>query len=256
MFKTMVLLALCACSVTAYSRLADCGAQSSSDSSASVSARKVDVKSVVKVLIAKDTPGYLIAYEYDFPERGSVYIAHLGTVPAKGSFRYVSTEKLLEFRDGPDGEILVSVPLLETVIVAAKPPLMRMPDEKQFPDASLTVNWDSRWSLQERANAVLGKYFRYDPRNDKGTVYLRTTFTPLQLKGLPDGVTAQMAVLLSFPGEPQTSKYSFRIQELIMEGRTHSDEFRPTSNPSIIDSANLFVNNLIAEMKALEDGKP
>jgi hypothetical protein len=257
MRRRAIFAVICVCAVAVSIGFAQGTGQSSSSSSKSVAlAGKVDVKSVVKIFIAKDTPGYSIVYDYEFPQRSSVFVEHLGTVPAKGSFRYISTDKQLEFRDGPGGDVLATVPLQETVIVAAKPPLMEVPDESQFPAAFRELIWDSSNSLHERANTVLGKFFRYDPRNDKGVVYLRTTFTPLPLGSVPDGVTAQVALLLSFIDRPEAGKYSFRIQSLVREGRTHSDEFRPTSNPAVIRSADLFVNTLIAEMKALEENKP
>lgn len=53
-------------------------AQRQSDNSGSaqkdVPAGKVDVKNVVKIFVAPDTPGYLVAYDYYFPQRTSVYI--------------------------------------------------------------------------------------------------------------------------------------------------------------------------------------
>jgi hypothetical protein len=219
-------------------------------------AGKIDIKSVVKVLTGKDTLGYSIAYEYEFPQRASVYIEHLGTVPAKGHFRYISMDKQLEFREGPKGNTLATVPLQETIIVAAKPPLMEMPDESEFPEALQEPTWDSPNPLHERANEVLGKYFHYHPRSDKGVVYLRTTFTPLPLIGVRQGVTAKLALLLVFPDHPEPGKYSFSVKSLVREGRTHSDEFRPTTDTAVMGSANLFVSKLVAEMKAPEANKP
>lgn len=216
----------------------------------------VNVKSVVKVYLAKDTPGYSIAYDYDFPGRSSVYIKGLGIVPPKGSFRYLSPDTQLEFRDGPSGEVLTSVPLKETVVVAANPPLLGVPDETAFPAEFQSFIWDSPKSFQERANTVLAKTFRYQPRQNKELTLLKTTFTPLTLKGAPAGVRAQIALLLSFPYDPQTGRYSFHVQSLVMEGRTHSDEFRPTSDPLILHSVDSFLNNIIEEMKTGENTKP
>lgn len=178
---------------------------------------------------------------------------HFGTVPGKGSFGYISTDSQLEFRDRPGGNLLANVPLEETVVLAAKPPLMELPDESQFKGGVWEPTWDSPSSLHERANAVLGKYFRYEPRSDKGVVYLRTTFTPLHLTGVREGVIAKLALLLVFPDQPESDKYPFSIKSLVKEGRSHSDEYRDTSNPAIAEAAKQFVANLVADMKA---GKP
>ena len=215
---------------------------------------KVDVKSVVKVFLAKDTPGYLIVYDYDFPKRDWVYIKGLGTVPAKGSFRYLTTDKQIEVRDKPAGKTLASVPLQETVIVAAKPPLLSTPQLEDFPRDSQSFNWDSPKTLQERAQTVLNTYFHLVPNDEceKDVAHIRTTFTPLDTKDMPTGVTAQIALLLSFPCSPKTSKYAFQIQSRVMEGRTHSDIFRPTSDPTVVHLADTFVKGLVTAMKTGE----
>jgi hypothetical protein len=112
--------------------------------------------------------------------------------------------------------------------------------------------------LQERAEAVLNKYFHYSPNPEcrKEVAELTTTFTPLELKNVGPGVRARVALLISYPCSPQGGKYSFQIKSLVMEGRTHSDDFRSTSDPAIVRSADSFVQLLIAEMKVGENGKP
>jgi len=219
---------------------------------------KVNLRSVVKVFLANDTPGYSIAYEYDFPQRRSVYIKGFGTVPAKGSFRYLTPDTQLEFRDSPAGQVLARVPLQQTIIVAAKPPLLPTPEVKDFPDDSQMFVWESPKTLQERADTVLNKYFHLAPNSDceKGTVFLRTTYTPLELKNSPVGVTAQVALLLSFPCDPASGKYFFQVKSRVMEGRTHSDEFRPTRDPDLVRAADSLIQSLVAEMKVRENGNP
>jgi hypothetical protein len=233
-------------------------AQSNADSKlhsrSLAAAGKVDVKSVSKVLLAKDTPGYSIVYEYDFSERDWVYIKGLGIVPAKGSLRYLTMDKQIEVRDKPAGELLASVPLQETVIVAARPPLLPTPQLEDFSRDSQTFNWDSPKTLQERAQTVLNKYFHLVPSDEceKGVARMRTTFTPLESKDVPTGVTAQIALLLSFPCSPKTGKYTFQIQSRVMEGRTHSEVFRHTSDPTIVHLADTFVQSVVMAMKTGE----
>jgi len=221
-------------------------------------AGQVDVRTVVKVFLAKDTPGYSIAYEYNFPQRQSVYIKGFGTVPAKGGFRYLTSDTQLEFRDSPEGKVLARVPLQQTVIVAAKPPLLPLPQFADFPEDSQTFSWDSPQTWQERADAVLNEYFHFAPNSDceKGMTYLRTTYTPLELKDAPAGVTAQVALLFSLPCNADAGKYSFQVKSRVMEGRTHSDEFRPTRDPDIVRAADSFVQSLVAAMKVQENGNP
>jgi hypothetical protein len=220
-------------------------------------ASKVDVRTVVKVFLAKDTPGYSIAYEYNFPQRRSVYIKGFGTVPAKGGFRYLTADTQLEFRESPEGKVLARVPLEQTVVVAAKPPLLPIPQVADFPEDSQMFDWESSQSLQKRADLVLNKYFHFAPNSDceKGMTYVRTTYTPLELKNVPAGVTAQVALLFSLPCNTDAGKYTFQVKSRVMEGRTHSDDFRPTKDPDIVRAADNFVQNVIAEMMAQESGK-
>lgn len=162
----------------------------------------VNVVSVVKVLTAKDTPAWAVAYEYDFPGRAAVRIAGLGTVPPKGSFRHLSNRADIEFSDAGTGAVLVKKPLAPTAVVAAKPPLNELPREEQFPAAFRTFPWKHPSSLQEAANTVLARYFRYLPNESNDTVFLTTTFAPLQAQSLPSGVLGRLALRFSFPHDP------------------------------------------------------
>jgi len=215
----------------------------------------VEVKSVVKVFIAKNAAVFLLDYDYDFPEQSTVHIDGLGTVPAKGAFRYFSSLKTLVFRDDRTQNILAEVPLKETVVVAAKPPLNEVPSQAEFPPAFQSFVWEGASSFPAIANAVLGKYFHYLPQEANGQTFFATTFTPLALHDVPSGVLGQVALLLSFPYDRLTRKYSFHVQCIVREGRSHSDEFRPTSNYSILQSADSFVADLVKEMKAAGENK-
>jgi len=104
---------------------------SASASASGIAPGKVAVGSFVGVFIGKGAPAHSIAYEYEFPGRAFVHVNGLGTVPGRGSYRYLTLEKTLEFRDPATGEVLRQVPLVETVIVAAKPPLTEV--ATQFP---------------------------------------------------------------------------------------------------------------------------
>jgi hypothetical protein len=211
----------------------------------------VQVDSVSKVFIAKDSPAYLISYNYAFGYYSTVYLQGLGAVPAKGSFVHLVKDLQLDFRDSLDGPRIVTVPLQPTVIVAAKPPLNEVPGENQFPSSYRSFTWGLPISLQERANVVLGHYFHYLPHENDKLTYLATTYTPLSInKKLSDsGVLAQVALLLSFPYDPETGKYSFHVQSLVKEGRALSDTFQSTNNPDIVRAADGFVDKLVAEMK-------
>ncbi len=224
-------------------------------SASTVAASKsVKVDTVSKILISKDNPAYLISYSYDFGSRPDVYIKGIGTVAPKGEYHYISQKQELEFRDPANDSVLARVPLVETTIVADTPPMNEVPSENQFPADYRAFTWELGTSLQERANSVLGQYFNYLPHEHGKVTFLATTYTPLTLerKLSTKGVTALIALLVSFPFDPTTGKYSFHIQSLVKEGRALTDITKPTSDPEILNTAKLFVDTLVSQMKTGE----
>jgi hypothetical protein len=216
----------------------------------------VDIRSAVKVFVATETPALRVAYRYDFRDRQTVYINGLGVVPAHGEFEYLTREPSLQVRDAPNGALLAQVPLKETIIVASRPPLNRVPVEKDFPPNFRSVAWNSSLPLQALLNVVLRKYFSYMPRDDGKVSYVATTFTPLQVDRLPQGSTAQIALLFSFPHDAAAAEYWFRVHSLVEEGRALSDETRPTSNQNIEEAGRKFVDQLINEIKEATQNRP
>ena len=91
------------------------------------------LESITKVFIAKNSPAYLVTYSYDFEKLRRVYVRGLGVVSGKGRYQYLSTSQELEFRDPTTDAVLERVPIRETAVVAAKPPLNEVPTENQFP---------------------------------------------------------------------------------------------------------------------------
>ncbi len=216
----------------------------------------IHVQSAVKVMVARDTPALRVSYQYDFPNRQTVCINGLGVVPAHGEFEYLTREASLQVRDAPNGAILAETPLKETVIVAARPPLNRVPAEKDFPADFRSDTWSSSAPLQDRLNVVLRKYFSYMPSDDSKVSYLATTFTPLQVDKLPAGSTAQVPLLISFPHDATPGKYWFRVHSLVEEGRLLSDQTRPTSNENIQKAAAKFVDQLMNEIREEARSRP
>lgn len=212
---------------------------------------RAKIVSAAKVLIAKNSPAYLVSFSYDFDKLPTIYIKGFGVVSSKGTYQYISTEKELQFCDPTTGAVLERLPIEETTVVAAKPPLNEIPGDNEFSSGIHSYTWEVPVSLQERANAVLAKYFIYSPHENNKLTYLATTYTPLPLnkKLADDGVLAELALLLSFPYDPASGKYSFHVQYLTKEGRALSDELRQTDNPEILQAANNFVDQIVVEMK-------
>jgi hypothetical protein len=215
---------------------------------------RVNVETATKIFIASDSAAYLVSFSYHFDNLPNIYIKGLGVVRSKGSFQYISREQELEFCDPTSGALLERVPFQETTVVAAKPPLNEVPPDTAFSAGYRSYTWESPASLQERANAVLAKYFNYQPHENNKLTYLATTYTQLPLnKKLADrGVLAQLALLLSFPYDPAQRKYSFHVQYSAKEGRPLSDELRATNDGEILGAANEFVDKIVAEMRSAE----
>jgi hypothetical protein len=213
----------------------------------------VKVERVAKVFIANGKPALAVSYQYSFPAVTVIHISGLGVVPATGTFRYISGDTNLEFSDVDTGKIIMTQPLLETAIVSAKAPLTEVPNIESFPIAYKAFTWRSQKSLQSIANAVLGNYFRYLPNERDHIVFFETTYAPVPSPGLSSNVLAQVALLLSFPYDSDGEKYSFRVQSILREGRSHSDDFRATDNPQITKAADAFVDGLMAEMQRAGD---
>lgn len=212
---------------------------------------RVKLNSSTKILTGKDSAAYLVDFSYAF-DGPAIRIDGLGTVPAKGTYQFVSGMREIRFSDPATGAVLEKLPLRETTVTAAKPPLDEIPPETQFPHGFRAYTWELPASLPERANAVLKKYFLYSPHELNNLTYLATTYTPLPLtRELSDrGILAQVALLFSFPYDPAAGKYAFHIQCAAREGRALSDDLRPTANAEILQRANSFVDQLVAEMKA------
>ena len=225
--------------------------QATTPANKSGASHTVKIDSVSKILISKDSPAFLISYSYDFGNRPAVYINGIGTVAPKGEFHYISQTHELEFRDSDDGKTLDRVPLVETIVVADTPPMNEVPSENQFPSDYRAFTWDLRAPLQERANLVLGKYFNYLPRDHGKVIYLATTYAPLVLEPrVSKSKTALIALLLSFPFDAVTGKYSFHIQSLVKEGRQRSDVTRSTNDLDILNAAKVFVDSLVSQLRA------
>jgi hypothetical protein len=87
----------------------------------------VDVKRVLSYGTDLN-PLFEITLTYSFDNRKTIWIRGLGTVPATAELSYFLAAKELEFREGPKGTHLVTVPLTPTFFPAASGP--------QFPGIS------------------------------------------------------------------------------------------------------------------------
>jgi hypothetical protein len=193
-------------------------------------------------------PAHFISYEYSFPGRSTIHIQGLGVVPATGSFSYITTEPQLVFEDAETHAEIANSPLRETVIAAAKPPLDQMPKEEEFSQSLREFAWTSKHSVLVQVTSVISRHFRYQSRESQGITYLRTTFAPVPLPGTSEGVLCRVALLVTIPSGG-ASAVRLDVHSMVQEGRSHSDEFRPATDPAMEAAANAYVDRLVAEIR-------
>jgi len=208
----------------------------------------VKLKRAVSVRVAADKSALSIEYEYRFDGRQVVHIAGLGEVPAEGSFKYITEESSLVFSEPSSGKTLESVKLKETVAVAAKPPLNKVPADEDFDKAIRVFRWTSGQSFQVRAGVVLGKYVSYEPREVGGIIQFVTTFAPIEATIADQRVPGRVAMLFAFPYDKGSSGFSIHVRTVTQEGRPKSDDYRNTGDQAILKSANAFVDKIVSDL--------
>jgi hypothetical protein len=212
----------------------------------SASGKNLRINSAVRIQTAPGVEAYSIDYNYDFPGKDSVHVAGLGLVPGRGHFHYVTSATQLEIYDAHDGTPIVTRELQETTVVAAKPPLNEIPPPTAFETSHKSYVWKSNRSLPQHLDDVLNAYFRYEPREDQKASTITTSFTPLALPDSSNGTLAQVALLISFPHESTPGEFRFYVQTDLQEGRSHSDDFRPTNDPQIVAACDKFLVKLFS----------
>ena len=210
--------------------------------------QNVTIKQAVAIFVAPDRRALSIEYDYSFPDRDMVRITDIGIVPAKGSFKYITENSSLVFSDTKDARPILTVQLRETAQVAAKPPLDKIPDEGKFSMAGREFRWGSKDSLQLALNTILSKHVEYRPSEVDGVTQFVTTFAPITASDGNNQLIGQVAMLLSFPYDKDTTGFMIRVRTLVQEGRRKSDKFENTSNPAILKAANDFVDKIMAEL--------
>jgi hypothetical protein len=210
--------------------------------------QNVTIKEAVAVFVAPDRRALSIEYDYSFPDRDMVRITDIGTVPAKGSFKYITENSSLVFSDAKDARPILTVPLRETAQVAAKPPQDKVPDEDKFSTAGRAFRWQSTSSLQIKLNTILTKRVEYRPSEVDGVTQFITTFAPITASEGNNQLIGQVAMLVSFPYDKDATGFLIRVRTLVQEGRRKSDKFKNTSNPAMVKAANDWVDKVMAEL--------
>ena len=214
------------------------------------STQPVKLIAAQRVIIGDET-GYNVEYEFSFMSRESVYVRQVGPVGASGHLEHLVRAEHLDFLDSRNGKILASLAITPRIHPSASPPTMDVPPESAFPTAYQSFPWTSSAPLIAAANDVLRRYFRYEPRNSDNLTRLFTTYAVLpHSAGAPD-VPAKIALLLSFPHDPATNRYSLHVRTSVLEGRSRSDVYKTASDDAVLRAADRFVGQLVAQMQGV-----
>jgi len=215
---------------------------------------KVHVKSVIEKSTSADKVVYDIAYSYDFKGRDTVYVEGLGTVPAKGMFRYMTSGRKLAFRQFASGPVIANVWLEETTAIAGNGST-DLPKDSDFPQFFRSSTWVAPPTFPEAAVKVIQKYFPsgYDARQEGQVIYYMTTYSSLTVA---DGnLRSQIAVRISQPYDRDnrdSNKFNYHIQFVARDRPRLSDTWRygDECNPKTITAAQEVIDKLVAELSA------
>jgi hypothetical protein len=212
---------------------------------------KVHVKSVVEKSTSADKVVYEIIYSYDFKGRDTVYVDGLGTVPAKGKFRYMTSGRKLEFRQFAFGPLIANVWLEETKTIAGDG-ATDLPKESDFPQFFRSSTWVPPPTFPDTAVKVIQNYFPsgYNTRQEGQVSYYITTYSRLPVA---DGnLRSQIAVRISQPYDREADKFNYHIQFVHRDRPRLSDTWRYGNdcNPLTITAALELINKLVGELSA------
>lgn len=196
---------------------------------------------------------YSVSYHYDFRNLRSIFIDDVGAMPPNGKMSYLTAANHIVFRSlGSNGAVVADLPLEETVhlaSVAPMAPIAQLPRQADFPPQFVTRSTSSPApAFRSSVYNILGKYFECMPLDDGSHSLVWTTYAPLQLKQAPKNVLGKIAVLVSFPFDPASGGFAFRIHALALEGRSQSDEWREPQTQAVLDAAKSFVDQLAGEL--------
>ena len=151
---------------------------------------------------------YLLNYSYEFKGRQTVSIKGIGELPAKGKLQHLFSEEILEFIDS-DGQLLAVVQLKPN----KKQPeggALEMPKDSEF-DQFLSDSTRAQTMFLPKTMQTLNKWFPsgYTIRQEGQVTSFVTGYR--NVDGLPSHLRGEVAVRVSFPYDPSSDQFFFRI---------------------------------------------
>ncbi|MCK4874186.1 MAG: hypothetical protein KAS72_15800 [Phycisphaerales bacterium] len=216
----------------------------------SAAATEGDVKlsSAVEVL-TDDGIVYRVVYGYSFPNRDTVYIDGVGTVPAQGRLAYLSSSDVIQFLDSFGGQTLRTVEIEEPIQFMGGD-AADLPRESDFPEGYRQGRWSGDLPFAQVALTVLDRFFTngYRAYRRAEQQHFLTMFATLP--SVSERVRAKVAVLVSSPVDANPCNVTFTVQFSARERRSHS-EWRNQLGDKTQATVQAFVGDVI---KALESG--
>jgi hypothetical protein len=192
---------------------------------------------------------YRITLEYNFPNRGTVYVDGVGTVSAQGRLTYLCSGDEIRFLDSFGGATLRIVKIEDpTQFMGGDAP--DLPRESDFPEGYRQGRWAGDRPFVMVALAVLDRFFPsgYRAYRRAEEQHFLTMFATLP--GMSERVRAQVAVLVSLPANADPTNAAFTVRFSARERRSHSD-WRKQLDDKTQAAVQSFVSGIV---KALESG--
>jgi hypothetical protein len=187
-----------------------------------------------------------VAFTFDFPGRDSVTIKGLGTVPARGSFRYLTPFDRLEFLEPATGRTLFELPLTDPQQLMNRYSVT-LPAQNDFPQAFRTGRWDGAGSFHVHLADVLNRHF------PSGFVVLQvnqanallTTYRALD--GVSEPLFGRVAVLIEPPADHPPGA-PFRVRFTTQERRSRTG-WQNLSSQEVRAAVERYITGFVRELE-------
>jgi hypothetical protein len=188
---------------------------------------------------------FRVNYSYQFKGRQAIHIKGVGIVPASGKQNYLFDGQYLEFED-ESGNLLVKIKLKPN----KKPPeagALDLPQESEFA-SFLSDTAQDQTAFVPRTLQKLNNWFPagYIIRQEGQVTSFVTVYR--EVEGLPLNLQGQIAIRLSYPYDPNSNQFFFRIYTVTRQRpKKSADWLSPT--PATQRVFNDFAKQLLKDFK-------
>lgn len=188
---------------------------------------------------------FRLSYSYQFKQPETINIKGVGIVPASGKQKHLFAGEYLEFED-TSGKLLVKIKLKPNT----KTPeggALDLPQENEFV-SFLSDTARDPMAFLPKALQKLNNWFPagYTIRQDGPVTSLVTVFRDVD--GLPANLRGQIAIRLSYPYDPNSNQFFFRVYMVTRQRpKKSTDWMSPT--PDTQKVFNDFAKQLLTDFK-------